>query len=171
MGQNKELPSAAGGVLRLPNLISGRVLLASFRHRCGYVVSLPELALRKLGMKWFVQTSIANASPSSMPAAVPIYEHHLDEILASARKAGRISYTADAVEASAPAAICLASCRLAERSASARIFRRRAHTNKNGARRRGWPQQHRLYKRSVRPCERTLESRRDDVRRSERRRH
>jgi UDPglucose 6-dehydrogenase len=30
---------------------------------------------------------------------VPIYEHHLDKILASARKAGRISYTADAGEA------------------------------------------------------------------------
>jgi len=30
---------------------------------------------------------------------VPIYEHHLEEILTSARKAGRISYTADAGEA------------------------------------------------------------------------
>jgi len=30
---------------------------------------------------------------------VPIYEHHLDKILASARKAGKISYTSDAGEA------------------------------------------------------------------------
>jgi UDPglucose 6-dehydrogenase len=30
---------------------------------------------------------------------VPIYEHHLDQILASAKKAGKISYTADAAEA------------------------------------------------------------------------
>jgi UDPglucose 6-dehydrogenase len=30
---------------------------------------------------------------------VPIYEHHLDQILASVRKAGKISYTADAGEA------------------------------------------------------------------------
>jgi len=30
---------------------------------------------------------------------VPIYEHHLDKILASARKAGKISYTSDASEA------------------------------------------------------------------------
>src|SRR5579859_7386711 len=30
---------------------------------------------------------------------VPIYEEHLDEVLASAKKAGRISYTSDAAEA------------------------------------------------------------------------
>jgi UDPglucose 6-dehydrogenase len=66
---------------------------------CGYVGLVTGACLAEAGHE-VVCTDIDRERIAKLNAGgVPIYEHHLDEILASARKAGNISYTADAAEA------------------------------------------------------------------------
>ena len=67
---------------------------------CGYVGLVTGACLAEAGHE-VVCTDIDGDRIAKLQAGgVPIYEEHLEEILASARKAGRISYTADAGEAS-----------------------------------------------------------------------
>lgn len=66
---------------------------------CGYVGLVTGACLAEAGHN-VVCTDIDSDRIVKLNAGgVPIYEEHLDRILASARKAGRISYTADAAEA------------------------------------------------------------------------
>lgn len=66
---------------------------------CGYVGLVTGACLAEAGHE-VVCTDIDSERIAKLNAGgVPIYERHLDEILASARKAGRISYTADTAEA------------------------------------------------------------------------
>ena len=66
---------------------------------CGYVGLVTGACLAEAGHD-VVCTDIDRERIAKLNAgAVPIYEHHLEQILASARTAGRISYTADAADA------------------------------------------------------------------------
>ncbi len=66
---------------------------------CGYVGLVTGACLAEAGHD-VVCTDIDRERVAKLNAGgVPIYEQHLDEILASAHKAGKISYTADAAEA------------------------------------------------------------------------
>ncbi|HYS23512.1 MAG TPA: UDP-glucose/GDP-mannose dehydrogenase family protein [Candidatus Eisenbacteria bacterium] len=66
---------------------------------CGYVGLVTGACLAEAGHE-VICTDIDRERIAKLNAGgVPIYEHHLDQILASAHKAGRISYTADAGEA------------------------------------------------------------------------
>jgi len=66
---------------------------------CGYVGLVTGACLAEAGHD-VVCTDIDRERITKLNAGgVPIYEQHLDEILASAHKAGKISYTADAAEA------------------------------------------------------------------------
>ncbi len=66
---------------------------------CGYVGLVTGACLAEAGHD-VVCTDIDEKRIAQLNAGgVPIYEEHLDKILASAKKAGRISYTADAGEA------------------------------------------------------------------------
>ena len=66
---------------------------------CGYVGLVTGACLAEAGHE-VVCTDIDRERIAMLNAGgVPIYEQHLDEILKSARKAGRISYTADTAEA------------------------------------------------------------------------
>jgi len=66
---------------------------------CGYVGLVTGACLAEAGHE-VVCTDIDRDRIAKLNAGgVPIYEQHLDRILASARKAGKISYTADAGEA------------------------------------------------------------------------
>ncbi len=66
---------------------------------CGYVGLVTGACLAEAGHE-VVCTDIDGDRIAMLKAGgVPIYEEHLEQILASARKAGRISYTADAGEA------------------------------------------------------------------------
>ena len=66
---------------------------------CGYVGLVTGACLAEAGHE-VVCTDIDRERIAKLNAGgVPIYEHHLEQILASARKAGKISYTADAGEA------------------------------------------------------------------------
>ncbi len=66
---------------------------------CGYVGLVTGACLAEAGHE-VVCTDIDRDRIAKLQAGgVPIYEEHLKEILTSARKAGRISYTADAAEA------------------------------------------------------------------------
>jgi UDPglucose 6-dehydrogenase len=66
---------------------------------CGYVGLVTGACLAEAGHE-VMCTDIDAARIAQLQAGgVPIYEEHLEEVLASARKAGRISYTADTGEA------------------------------------------------------------------------
>jgi UDPglucose 6-dehydrogenase len=66
---------------------------------CGYVGLVTGACLAEAGHE-VMCTDIDAARIAQLNAGgVPIYEEHLDEVLASAKKAGRISYTSDAAEA------------------------------------------------------------------------
>ena len=66
---------------------------------CGYVGLVTGACLAEAGHE-VVCTDIDQGRIAKLNSGgVPIYEHHLDQILKSAHKAGRISYTADAGEA------------------------------------------------------------------------
>jgi UDPglucose 6-dehydrogenase len=66
---------------------------------CGYVGLVTGACLAEAGHQ-VICTDIDSARIAQLQAGrVPIYEPHLDQILASARKAGRISFTPDAGEA------------------------------------------------------------------------
>jgi UDPglucose 6-dehydrogenase len=66
---------------------------------CGYVGLVTGACLAEAGHD-VVCTDIDRERIAKLNAGgVPIYEHHLDKILASAHKAGKISYTSDAGEA------------------------------------------------------------------------
>jgi len=66
---------------------------------CGYVGLVTGACLAEAGHE-VVCTDIDRERIAKLNAGgVPIYEHHLEGILTSARKAGRISYTADTAEA------------------------------------------------------------------------
>jgi UDPglucose 6-dehydrogenase len=66
---------------------------------CGYVGLVTGACLAEAGHE-VVCTDIDRERIAKLNAGgVPIYEQHLDRILASARRAGKISYTADAGEA------------------------------------------------------------------------
>jgi len=66
---------------------------------CGYVGLVTGACLAEAGHD-VVCTDIDRERIAKLKAGgVPIYEHHLDKILASAHKAGKISYTSDAGEA------------------------------------------------------------------------
>jgi UDPglucose 6-dehydrogenase len=66
---------------------------------CGYVGLVTGACLAEAGHE-VICTDIDRERIAKLNAGgVPIYEQHLDEILASAHKTGRISYTADAGEA------------------------------------------------------------------------
>ena len=66
---------------------------------CGYVGLVTGACLAEAGHD-VICTDVDHERIAKLNAGeVPIYEHHLDEVLESARKAGKISYTADAGEA------------------------------------------------------------------------
>ena len=66
---------------------------------CGYVGLVTGACLAEAGHD-VVCTDIDTARIAHLQSGgVPIYEHHLDKILISARKAGKLSYTPDAGEA------------------------------------------------------------------------
>jgi UDPglucose 6-dehydrogenase len=66
---------------------------------CGYVGLVTAACLAEAGHE-VICTDIDSHRIASLNAGVvPIYERNLDTILASARQAGRISYTPDAGEA------------------------------------------------------------------------
>src|SRR5215469_2764176 len=66
---------------------------------CGYVGLVTGACLAAAGHE-VTCTDIDEQRIARLQAGgVPIYEHHLEAILASSRKAGRISYTTDAGEA------------------------------------------------------------------------
>jgi UDPglucose 6-dehydrogenase len=66
---------------------------------CGYVGLVTGACLAEAGHE-VICTDIDRDRIAKLKAGgVPIYEEHLEQILGSARKAGRISYTADAGEA------------------------------------------------------------------------
>jgi len=66
---------------------------------CGYVGLVTGACLAEAGHE-VMCTDIDDARIAQLKAGgVPIYEEHLEEVLASARKAGRISYTSDTGEA------------------------------------------------------------------------
>jgi UDPglucose 6-dehydrogenase len=66
---------------------------------CGYVGLVTAACLAEAGHK-VTCTDVDGERIAALNAGiVPIYEQHLESILASARKAGRISYTTDAGEA------------------------------------------------------------------------
>jgi UDPglucose 6-dehydrogenase len=66
---------------------------------CGYVGLVTGACLAEAGHD-VICTDIDSDRIAQLNAGkVPIYEHHLDKVLAAARKAGKISYTADAGEA------------------------------------------------------------------------
>jgi UDPglucose 6-dehydrogenase len=66
---------------------------------CGYVGLVTGACLAEAGHE-VVCTDIDRERIAKLNAGgVPIYEHHLDQILASAHKSGKITYTADAGEA------------------------------------------------------------------------
>ena len=66
---------------------------------CGYVGLVTAACLAEAGHE-VICTDIDSDRIDKLNAGiVPIYEQHLDTILSSARKAGRISYTLDAGEA------------------------------------------------------------------------
>ncbi len=66
---------------------------------CGYVGLVTGACLAEAGHE-VMCTDIDAARIAQLQAGgVPIYEEHLEEVLVSARKAGRISYTSDATEA------------------------------------------------------------------------
>ncbi len=66
---------------------------------CGYVGLVTGACLAEAGHEVVCTDIDAERIAKLKAGGVPIYEQHLDEILASAGKAGRISYTADAAEA------------------------------------------------------------------------
>jgi len=66
---------------------------------CGYVGLVTAACLAAAGHEVTCTDIDADRIARLKAGAVPIYENHLEEILASAGKAGRISYTADAGEA------------------------------------------------------------------------
>ncbi|HYK39067.1 MAG TPA: UDP-glucose/GDP-mannose dehydrogenase family protein [Candidatus Eremiobacteraceae bacterium] len=66
---------------------------------CGYVGLVTGACLAEAGHE-VMCTDIDGARIEQLnEGRIPIYEEHLDEVLASCRKAGRISYTKDAAEA------------------------------------------------------------------------
>jgi UDPglucose 6-dehydrogenase len=66
---------------------------------CGYVGLVTGACLAEAGHEVVCTDIDAERITNLQAGGVPIYEEHLDQILASAGKAGRISYTADAGEA------------------------------------------------------------------------
>ncbi len=66
---------------------------------CGYVGLVTGACLAAAGHEVTCTDIDAERIRRLQAGEVPIYEHHLEEILTSAGKAGRISYTADAGEA------------------------------------------------------------------------
>src|SRR5215471_825846 len=66
---------------------------------CGYVGLVTGACLAEAGHEVMCTDIDAGRMAMLKAGQVPIYEHHLDTILASAAKSGRISYTADAGEA------------------------------------------------------------------------
>ena len=63
---------------------------------CGYVGLVTGACLAEAGHEVICTDIDKQRIDQLQSGVVPIYEHHLDKILASARKAGRISFTADA---------------------------------------------------------------------------
>jgi len=66
---------------------------------CGYVGLVTGACLAEAGHDVICTDVDAERIRQLQAGGVPIYEHHLDKILDSARKAGKISYTSDAGEA------------------------------------------------------------------------
>jgi UDPglucose 6-dehydrogenase len=66
---------------------------------CGYVGLVTGACLAEAGHEVVCTDIDADRIARLNAGGVPIYEEHLEQILASTRKAGRISYTADAGEA------------------------------------------------------------------------
>ena len=66
---------------------------------CGYVGLVTGACLAEAGHEVICTDIDAGRIKQLKAGQVPIYEHHLDKILASAGKDGKISYTADAGEA------------------------------------------------------------------------
>jgi UDPglucose 6-dehydrogenase len=80
-------------------LSQGELILRLSVIGCGYVGLVTGACLAEAGHE-VVCTDIDRERIAKLNAGVvPIYEQHLDRILASARKAGKISYTPDAGEA------------------------------------------------------------------------
>ncbi len=66
---------------------------------CGYVGLVTGACLAEAGHD-VICTDVDRARIAQLNAGqVPIYEHHLDDVLKSARAAGKISYTDDAGDA------------------------------------------------------------------------
>jgi UDPglucose 6-dehydrogenase len=77
---------------------------------CGYVGLVTGACLAEAGHEVVCTDINAERIAQLNAGGVPIYEQHLDEILTSARKAGKISYTAnigDAIRASDAIFICV----------------------------------------------------------------
>src|SRR2546427_740184 len=91
--------SAAGLVCAFRNSSKGEFSLRLSVIGWGYVGLVTGACLAEAGHD-VVCTDIDRERIAKLNAGgVPIYEHHLDRILASAHKAGRISYRADAGDA------------------------------------------------------------------------
>src|ERR1700740_2365033 len=84
---------------RPSGLITGGFVLRLSVIGCGYVGLVTGACLAEAGHE-VMCTDIDAARIAQLKAGgVPVYEEHLEEVLASARKAGRISYTTDTGEA------------------------------------------------------------------------
>jgi len=66
---------------------------------CGYVGLVTGACLAEAGHNVICTDVDADRIAQLQAGKVPIYEHHLDAVLESVRKSGKISYTADAGEA------------------------------------------------------------------------
>jgi UDPglucose 6-dehydrogenase len=66
---------------------------------CGYVGLVTGACLAQAGHDVICTDVDTNRIAKLNAGEVPIYEHHLDQVLNTARKAGKISYTTDAGEA------------------------------------------------------------------------
>ena len=66
---------------------------------CGYVGLVTGACLAEAGHDVICTDVDAERIAHLQSGNVPIYEHHLDQVLESARKSGKISYTSDAGEA------------------------------------------------------------------------
>ena len=77
---------------------------------CGYVGLVTGACLAAAGHEVICTDVDADRIAKLNAGGVPIYEHHLDKILASSAKAGRISYTTnagDAIRAGGAIFICV----------------------------------------------------------------
>src|ERR1700747_3316193 len=85
--------------MRRYTLRSKEILLRLSVIGCGYVGLVTGACLAEAGHEVVCTDIDRERIAKPQAGGVPIYEEHLEQILTSARKAGRISYPPDAGEA------------------------------------------------------------------------